>query len=279
MLYYQTVKRFSAAAVFGLALLTPAPAWAQLAPFNGAGVTLSHIHLTVTDVDAHKHFWTSVMGGTSVEQGPFTMVQFPGVFIVLTKGQPTGPPGGSVVNHFGFVYKDIAAQKAHWKAVNADARQGGNDNQGHVWGPDGIDVEYFGDPTLTLPVKMEHFHLFISDVPGAQAWYQRAFGGVPGQRPQVAAPGWVDCNHFPGMTLSYGRAGSPVPVPTRGRTVDHLGFEVKNLDAFVKRLQREGIKIDVSPSQLLGSKIRSAFLTDPWGTYIELTENFMSAAR
>jgi hypothetical protein len=61
--------------------------------------------------------------------------------------------------------------------------------------------------------------------------------------------------------------------PTKGRSLDHIGFEVKNLDEFVPRLEALGIKLDSPPRQIPNSNVKAAFLTDPWGTYIELTEN------
>jgi hypothetical protein len=68
---------------------------------------------------------------------------------------------------------------------------------------------------------------------------------------------------------------SPAPAPvvgTRGRALDHIGFEVKDLESYVKQLEARGLKIDrgytYSPLYALGI----AFLTDPWGTYIELNE-------
>ena len=75
----------------------------------------------------------------------------------------------------------------------------------------------------------------------------------------------------PVVTLNF----SPSPDAgggTRGRAIDHIGFEVKNLEAFAKKLDAQGIMLDrpVPPVPALGISI--AFVTDPWGTYIELTE-------
>ena len=62
-------------------------------------------------------------------------------------------------------------------------------------------------------------------------------------------------------------------VPTKGRSVDHIGFEVKNIDAFVAKLQAAGIKTDAAiRNSTNASGLRIAFITDPWGTEIELTE-------
>jgi len=144
-----------------LALVTSTPAFAQLAPPNDLGVALGHIHLVVKNVDAQKEFWTTMLGGTMVSNGPLTLIQFPGVFIMLRQGEATGPPAGSIVNHFGFVYKDLAAARARWKAAGVKFDVGEtNPNQGYVYVPDSsIRVEVFGDPSLPGPVSMAHSSL------------------------------------------------------------------------------------------------------------------------
>ena len=61
-------------------------------------------------------------------------------------------------------------------------------------------------------------------------------------------------------------------VGTQGRALDHIGFEVKNLEAFTKKLESQGIKLTSPYRQVAALGISIAFITDPWGTYIELTE-------
>src|SRR4030081_1107932 len=92
---------FLAAAVLAGGVLSSTFARAQLAPPNDFGVRLGHIHLAVKDVEAQKQFWTTVMGGPPVETGSLSMVQFPGVFIMLRQAEPAGPPAGSIVDHIG----------------------------------------------------------------------------------------------------------------------------------------------------------------------------------
>src|SRR5215469_10709993 len=101
-----------------LAILSVVPARAQLVEPNQIGVRMGHVHLAVKDVAAQKHFWVSVMGGTLVKNGSLELIQFPGVFIVLSKADAVAPPAGSIVNHFGFVVKDMPGSLARWKATN-----------------------------------------------------------------------------------------------------------------------------------------------------------------
>jgi catechol 2,3-dioxygenase-like lactoylglutathione lyase family enzyme len=71
--------------------------------------------------------------------------------------------------------------------------------------------------------------------------------------------------------LNFSQSPTPV-VGTKGRAVDHIGFEVKNLEAFCKRLEEMGIKIDTPYRNVPAVGLALAFITDPWGTSIELNE-------
>lgn len=264
-----------------LTVLAAVPLLAQLAAPNASGVSMGHVHLAVKDIQAQKHFWIDIMGGTLVKNGPLELIQFPGVFIMLRQADPTGPPAGSIVDHFGFVVKDMPGSIAKWKANGLLVQQTGtNPNQSYVTGPDGIRLEVFGDPNLPVPVQMNHIHFFLpkQDIPAMQAWYAKTFGAVKGKRESVARPGnWIDCDDLPGVNLSMS-ASETRRAPTAGRSIDHIGFEVKNLDAFVKKLGDQGIKLDAAPRQIPNTNLKVAFLTDPWGTRIELTENLAPAS-
>jgi catechol 2,3-dioxygenase-like lactoylglutathione lyase family enzyme len=101
-------------------------------------------------------------------------------------------------------------------------------------------------------------------VPAAKEWYAKYFGGVRGKR-------WhYDAVDLPGININISGVPS-AKAPTHGRMLDHIGFEVQNLAAFCKQLETAGLKFD-RPYSTLPSGFGLAFLTDPWGTTIELTE-------
>ena len=257
-----------------IALLWVTPARAQLAGPNQVGVTMGHVHLAVKDVDAQKQFWISVMGGTLVKNGPLELIQFPGVFIMLRKAEPSAPPAGSIVDHFGFTVKDMPAALARWKAANIKIEPTENPNEVYVVAPDGIRLEVYGEPALPTPVSMNHIHFYPVDIPAIKAWYVKAFGANPGRRPCVgclSTPRMIEADDLPGVNLSFS-PGTKVPLPTKGRSLDHIGFEVTDLDAFVRSLEAKGIRIEAPVRQIAGTRVKVAFLTDPWGTYIELNE-------
>lgn len=76
---------------------------------------------------------------------------------------------------------------------------------------------------------------------------------------------------IPGMNLTFAPAKGGV-LGTKGGLIDHIGFEVGNLAEFCRRLEAAGVKLDVPYTRAAGSGIASAFLTDPSGILIELTE-------
>jgi catechol 2,3-dioxygenase-like lactoylglutathione lyase family enzyme len=262
-------------------ILSAAPLLAQLAAPNAEGVAMGHVHLAVRDVDAQKAFWAGIMDGVIVKNGPLEMIQFPGAFILLRKAAQADPPAGSVVNHFGFVVKDMPAALAKWKANHLTIEPTENPNEAFVLAPDGIRVEVYGIPDLPVAVQINHIHYNVPDIPGMQAWYAMTFGAKPGQRACVACvskPAMIQTGDLPGVNLSFSR-GAEGLAPTRGRAIDHIGFEVTDLNKFVKKLESQGIKLDEPVRQLPNSTIKIAFLTDPWGTYIELTEGLAPAGQ
>jgi catechol 2,3-dioxygenase-like lactoylglutathione lyase family enzyme len=256
--------------VFAVAALSAAPLYAQLLAPNSAGDAIGHVHLNVKDIEVQQRFWTQ-LGGTPVNNEKLQMMQFPGIFIVLRKQDSTGGTVGSVINHFGFHVKDFDASIAKYKAAGISMDGSANPKQMFLNGPDGVRVEILEDTSIKGPVEMHHIHLFVPDPIAAQAWYVKNFGAIAGKR------GQFDTATVPGAEIAFTKADM-LQIPSKGRAADHIGFEVKSIDQFVKNLEAAGIPpeaaIRTSPN---ASKLRIAFLTDPWGTYIELTEGLTPA--
>jgi catechol 2,3-dioxygenase-like lactoylglutathione lyase family enzyme len=247
--------------------LATGTAVAQPFPFNDAGVTMGHWHIASRDVQANKKIFVA-MGGTPVTNAE--AVIFPGVRINLALGNAPGSGGsvGSSVNHVGFIVKNVQEQVAKWKAAGVTVLPGNNNrvDQAFVETPDGVRIEILEDKTQSMPIRHEHVHLFVpkADIAKAQAWYAKTFGGKAGTRNNAPV---VD---VPGAQLRFGAAETP-QAPTRGRVLDHIGFDVKDLQGFIKKLEAAGIKMDrpYTPTDNGGAL---AFITDPWGTSIELNE-------
>ena len=248
-------------------LCVPGPARAQLAAQNASGVAAGHVHINASDVDQHVRFWTAV-GGKLVQREKLTMIQFPGIYVLVRKQANSGGTAGSTVNHFGLSVREFDASVAKWKAAGLTWEPGRNspDGQGFLVAPDDVRVEIFENRSQSAPIQMNHIHLNVTDVMLAQAWYVRHFGAVAGKR------GRWDVANVPGTEITIGKVDA-LQTPTKGRSVDHIGFEVKNIDAFVAKLQGAGIKTDAAiRNSANASGLRIVYITDPWGTEIEITE-------
>ena len=256
--------------LLALALFTATPTFAQLATPNAAGAAIGHIHINATDVEAQSRFWTTV-GGQIVQREKITMVQFPGIYILLRKQDSSGGTVGSTLNHFGFYVKDFAGAVARWKAAGLDWQPANNPTvgQGFLTGPDKVRIEIYENKEIPTPMQMHHIHLNVTNPQDAQKWYGQNFGATPGKR------GQFDTANVPGTEIALTKSDTQL-APTKGRSVDHIGFEVKNIDAFVAKLQAAGIKTDAPiRSSTNAAGIRLAYVTDPWGTEIEITQGLV----
>ena len=239
---------------------------AQPFPFNETGVTMGHWHMASRDVQANKKIFVA-MGGTAM--GDDTVL-FPGMRIRLSLANApgSGETVGSVVNHVGFIVKNVQEQTAKWKAAGVPVLPGGNNrlDQAFVVTPDGVRIEILEDKTQTMPIRHEHVHFYLleAEIPKAQAWYARTFGGKTGTRNNAPV---VD---IPGAQFRFTKADT-AQAPTKGRVLDHIGVDVRDLPAFVKKISAEGIKLD-EPVRKNEAGVALTYITDPWGTRIELVQ-------
>ena len=254
--------------ILSLAVLwSLSPSWAQLEAPSELGVSMGHLHLIARNVEAEKRVWIA-MGGKPIRVEGEEVIKFPGMLVFVTQGSPEKSQEGSAMNHPGIRITDTdflgRLKAAGVKVKLADPSV----PDGFAYTTEDMRVELNpGDQSQTAPVITEHLHwdMPASLRPQALAWYVNIFGAKQTRGNSA---------DLPGAGLRYGmNTGSPdAPLPTKGRTLDHIGFEVKNLEAFCKKLEASGIRFDKPYSKTRHKGFASAELTDPWGTSIELTE-------
>ena len=280
-------RRLSLLFVIGVALtpVATSPASAQLIAAKDGPIVYGHHHLVTSNVDAQKKFLVSTLGGQAITIGTnkLEIVQFPNVLIFFRQETPKGGTKGTTVNHIGFSVPNLrqtvdkvkaagypiitsAEVAANQKVVDDIAVTPTNTSIAFVMGPDDVKVELVENKTQAMPIMLHHVHFFGQQNAEMQAWYIKVFGGKGRTTPNFLAA------DLPGVALNFSPSPDPV-VGTRGRGLDHIGFEVKNLEAFCKKLEAMGIKLDVPYRKVPALNIGLAFITDPWGTYIELNED------
>jgi catechol 2,3-dioxygenase-like lactoylglutathione lyase family enzyme len=272
--------------LFALHVLMPSPASAQLLAAKDGPVVYGHHHVTTADVAAQKRFFVDALGGTLIRIGTnnLEIVRFPNVFIFFRQQAPSGGTVGTTVNHVGFSVPDLRAAVQRLKAngfplitrteVPADRevqdgilvpRAPGGAPVAFTMGPDGVKVELLEVKDQTLPIILREVHFFVPRNVDMQAWYIRTFDAVP--RPGGGPPAVT----LPGVTLIFSPSSTPV-VGTQGRAIDHIGFEVRNLEGFVRELQQKGVALVRPYTRVEALDTHVAYIQDPWGTLIELVE-------
>lgn len=250
--------------------------WASEGP-----VVHGHHHLNASDRVAHEHFWRDTLGGIPTPWRDVEVFKFPNAFVFLADREPSGGTIGTTVNHIGFWVPDARAviEKVRaagyaviteQEAPNATVDNGvvcpeGQDwCYGYVLAPDDVKVEFVGNRSQTIPIQNHHIHLNTPDVDTLRAWYVDMFNAVPGMN------GNLKVADLPGVTLRFSETSKMVG--TQGRGLDHIGLEIDGLEAFCKALEAKGVTFDRPYRRIDELGVAIAFLTDPDGTYIELTE-------
>jgi predicted enzyme related to lactoylglutathione lyase len=276
--------------VFVGLLAAPATSRAQILVGKDGPVVYGHHHLNTTNMAAQKRFFVDTLGGTVRHIGTGAraqdIIEFPNVQIWFRPMQaPTGGTIGTTVNHIGFSVNNIRAVvskiKANgYKMITTDsvaatvkvtddvAAASPTTNIAFVLGPEETKVEFVEVKDQKLPIQLHHIHFFGEKNTEMQAWYAKTFGA----KLLTPNPGSAFVqDQLPGVFLNF--TPSPAPtVGTTGRALDHIGFEVKNLEAFTKQLEAQGIKLDRPYTKVPELGIAIAFIKDPWGTNIEMTE-------
>ena len=170
------------------------------------------------------------------------------------------------MNHFGLMVKNVDDVRARLAAAGLPTVQElTNPKRWVTMFPDQVKVEFAEEPTLKVQVAGHHLHLSTNEMEPLRAWYVKTFGGLSETR-----------RGFPSAVFDGGEVNiiaAPAPqAPTKGRSLDHIGFEVKGLEAFCKKLEAQGVKFEIPYREVPSLGLKLAFMTDPVGTRIELTE-------
>ena len=273
-----------------VAMLAAAPQLTAELLNEEAPVIVGHYDLNVTSIDEHLRFWVDTLGGTVADFGDsnVAVIEFPDIFIVLRESPPTGPTRGTTFDHIGFAVPDVPALTTEVVANGYELTVGREPAPGetaspptagnygrfsYLLGPDGVKVELVtSGEESPPPIVHHHVHFVNEDFVAMQQWYMRAFDATlrSGQTDFFIG---ADLPGVGYMLNFFSWLPDEALVGTQGRAVDHVGFEVRDLEAFVQGLEAKGITLASPMRQAdeLGG-IATAAIVDPWGTVIELTE-------
>jgi catechol 2,3-dioxygenase-like lactoylglutathione lyase family enzyme len=291
----QMGRRLYLALVIATIVAAASPASAQLLN-KEAPIVVGHFHMNATSVAEHRKFWVDTLGGTADKIGNADIVRFPGIVLFFDQKKPSGPNRGTAFDHIGFAVPDVPALTTKIVAAGymltvgrepvpgkeAAAAQGTQAPYGrfsYILGPDGTKVELVTSAEKgAAPIVYHHIHFINKQYVEMRNWYVKTFDASERTGPNTFTDYFAGGDLAGvGYSLNFFRwegDQSVTHVPTKGRATDHVGFEVRNLPAFVKELEGKGVKLTegYKKSNKDMGGIATAVITDPWGVRIELTE-------
>ena len=279
--------RLLTAFVLTLVTLLGVSAAAQLLN-EKARVRVGHYHLNVSSIDDHRKFWVEALGGTATKVGTTEAVRFGDVFILLRPQRPTGPTRGTTFDHIGLAVPNVpnftkavlarGYQLTVGRELPGQAPPAAPGNIAYLLGPDGVKIEIVTNKEPNAPaIVHHHVHFTNPQYVEMGQWYMKALDATlrPGQTDFFFGADLPGIGYM--LNFFKWEMNEPL-VGTSGRVVDHVGFEVRNLEEFSRNLEAKGIKL-TSPYRRdpALNNAGTASLVDPWGTSIELTEGLDKA--
>ncbi len=228
---------------------------------SGSRVSMGHVHLNVLDAGRARHFWVGLLGGAPVKIGPGEAIRFPGVLVMLRERERVENSGESAVEYLGFRARDLARLAARLEEGGVRLTR-----LGPAWlsvrTAEALRVDLFGFPSQPETIRFHRVHFRIPDPDALRSWYRQTFGLRMTERLALA---------LPGAELTFAPAPHP-PAPSKGRALDHISFEVRNLEEFCRELEQQGIRFERPFRRFERVKAAAAVLADPSGMTVSLTE-------
>jgi catechol 2,3-dioxygenase-like lactoylglutathione lyase family enzyme len=227
-------------------------------------IPYDHIHLAVPDPDKAYAWYVSNFDGQQGENPgrvmfePFTGRRPLPVLLMFLKVPDAKPSEGGVIDSIGFSVADVAAKVKALEAAGAKVL-----SPSVVVDPWGTKIELVND----VPGRgFHHVTLRAGDPDVTLRWFASAFGGT---RTKMNGRDALRYDRTY-LVVTKGEATSP----SQGRSIDHLGFAPRNMDADAVALESKGVKFTTEPSakpNQLGH--RTGYVEAPGGIRIELVEH------
>jgi len=273
------------------------------APGWRSGIHFHHLHLNTTDPQRAIDFYTTKFAARKARfAGMQDAVWAHDSWLLFSK--VSAPPPWELVSpiwHFGWGAEDMKA--TYQKQLDSGTTFFAPLTK---LSPDGAANEFFfayvQSPDHALIElntadhhRFGHVHLFSVDPVAAAEWYMKQLdvkrrGTTPLSREprfrgklQTGPSASLLSDHvniiiYPveyakTAYADHWQPGQTQLVSPRGRTVDHLGFSVANLDDTLKQLRSEGVKVTTEPRTIANGQLKFAFIEGPDQIAIELIED------
>lgn len=200
---------------------------------NTKGVSMGHVHLIVKDLQASQQLWSKLLGAAPPRHAYLHGVSMPGMYVWFQQAEPAGGTDGSTIRDLGVRVRDLRAVLERAARAKLYSR-GTSRHSAHLLVPENVMLELTEDSQMTTDVAADHIHLIVTDLVSARRWYAKRFGSP-----------------IPGTRLDFIQSEHSM-APTRGRSVDHIGFEVDDPQSYLEGIEGAVTKFRDSYERLVG---------------------------
>ena len=238
----------------GLLALPGAAALLVLIPATAVAAGVDFVQLAVPSPIEAVRWYTQYMECEPSERQA-DAANCHGVEIVFGAASTLGGSAGTGVDHIGFSFPDLEARMSELEAVGVGGAgvrlQRFEDGStfrdvpglfkiAFIFDPWGTRIELAEDPDY---LGFHHIHLSSADPAATLAWYQDVLGGVP-----AILKGQFNGLLFDDVWLLVSQHEDGVPAPTAGRTLDHLGFVVTDMDEAAADMRERQVVFEEAPA-------------------------------
>ena len=225
-----------------------------------------HVHLASTDPSEAQAWYIEHMGA---EARGATGARIGSTAINLWERDASVLGSvGSVLDHIGFSVPDLEATMARLRSsgveIMSDIQVVLDTKIAFVRDPWGTRIEMVEDPSR---LGFHHVHAFVENPREAQRWFARVFGGEP-----TLFLDAIPAVDYEGAWLFFGQAGDAARAPSSGRSFDHIGFTVPDMEAALRRMVPADVEVTEGPRPNRSGTTVIAYVAGPGGISIELLE-------
>ena len=231
-------------------------------------LTFDQVHLGVPQPETAARWYVEHLGARAGDH--VDRIWFGGTRVIFLENATPAPSRGAAIDHFALSCADVQAQIGALQGSGVRVTTPVSDMPGlgryaFIEDPWGARIQLVEEPGA---LAFHHVHLSVPDPEGTRLWYLDRFGGEPAKlkgRLEGIKYGDVWLFMQPGNTT-----------PSRGHTIDHVGWRMPDLLATAAKLKAKGgLSFTTEPKPGPSgaySPVLMSFAEDPWGVKIELLQ-------
>jgi catechol 2,3-dioxygenase-like lactoylglutathione lyase family enzyme len=231
-------------------------------------LTFDQVHLGVPQPATAARWYVEHLGARAGDH--VDRIWFGGTRIIFLENATPAPSRGAAIDHFALSCADVQAQVGALQGSGARVTTPVSDMPGlgryaFIEDPWGARIQLVEEPGA---LAFHHVHLSVPDPEGTRLWYLDRFGGEPAK-----LKGRLEGIKYGDVWLFMEQGNT---VPSRGHTIDHVGWRMPDLLATAAKLKAKGglaftTEPKPGPSGAF-SPVLMSFAEDPWGVKIELLQ-------